>query len=68
MSPEYYMQWLPDELRVEPMNGLSGETVDSLLATGYSLSLKFYMGDVNAVLIDPQTGEVAGSHDLRHEF
>ncbi len=30
------MQWLPDELRVEPMNGLSGETVDSLLAMGYS--------------------------------
>ena len=50
------------------MNGLSGESIDSLLATGYSLSLKFYMGDVNAVLIDPQTGEVAGSHDLRHEF
>lgn len=38
------MQWLPDELRVEPMNGLSGETIDSLLAMGYSLSLKFYMG------------------------
>lgn len=67
-APRVHMQWLPDELRVEPMNGLSGGTVDSLLSMGYSLPLKSYMGDVNAILIDPESGEMTGSHGSRHEF
>ena len=67
-APRVHMQWLPDELRVEPMNGLGGDVVDELHSMGYSLPLKSYMGDVNAILIDPETGAVTGSHDSRHEF
>lgn len=67
-APRVHMQWLPDELRVEPMNGLGGDVVEELRSMGYSLPLKSYMGDVNAILIDPETGAVTGSHDSRHEF
>ncbi|MDY4033193.1 MAG: gamma-glutamyltransferase [Pyramidobacter sp.] len=67
-APRVHMQRLPDELRVEPMNGLSGETVDSLLSMGCSLPLESCMGDVSAILIDPETGEMTGSHDSRHKF
>ena len=63
-APRVHMQRLP----VEPMNGLSGETVDSLLSMGCSLPLESCMGDVSAILIDPETGEMTGSHDSRHKF
>ena len=67
-SPRYHMQWLPDELRIEPENGLTNDDVAKLVGMGYKLSLQPFMGDVNAIMIDPETGEITGSHDTRVEF
>ena len=67
-APRYHMQWLPDELRVEPGNGLSSAEVEKLVGMGYKLTLQPYMGDVNAIMIDPETGKITGSHDTRMEF
>ena len=67
-APRYHMQWLPDELRIEPENGLTNDDVAKLVGMGYKLSLQPFMGDVNAIMIDPETGEITGSHDTRVEF
>ena len=67
-APRYHMQWLPDELRLEPENGLSNAEVEKLVDMGYTLSLQPYMGDVNAIMIDPETGKITGTHDTRMEF
>lgn len=67
-SPRYHMQWLPDELRLEPGNGLSPADIGTLTGMGYTLSLKPFMGDVNAIMIDPETGKITGSHDSRNEY
>ncbi|MBR0185071.1 MAG: gamma-glutamyltransferase [Synergistaceae bacterium] len=67
-APRYHMQWLPDELRIEPENGFTNDDVAKLVGMGYKLSLQPFMGDVNAIMIDPETGEITGSHDTRVEF
>lgn len=67
-APRFHMQWLPDELRIEHDNGLSAADVEALTEMGYKLSLKPYMGDVNAIHIDLRTGKITGSHDSRMEF
>ena len=67
-APRYHMQWLPDELRIEPGNGLSPADIEALVGMGYKLSLQPFMGDVNVIMIDPDTGVITGSHDSRHEF
>ena len=67
-APRFHMQWLPDELRIEHDNGLSASDVEALTEMGYKLSLKPYMGDVNAIHIDLRTGKITGSHDSRMEF
>lgn len=64
-APRLHMQWKPDEIRIEPLNNLSADTQKRLEQMGYKLSEKSYMGDVNAIIIDPSTGEISGSHDPR---
>jgi gamma-glutamyltranspeptidase/glutathione hydrolase len=66
-APRVHMQWLPDELRVEPF-GVVKDVSDKLTGMGYKVSVQEPMGDVNAILIDPETGAVYGSHDPRREF
>ena len=61
------MQWLPDELRVEKY-GVVKDVSEKLTDLGYNVSEQGPMGDVNAILIDPETGAVYGSHDPRREF
>jgi len=64
-APRLHMQWQPDEIRIEPVNDLSAETKAKLAAMGYKLAQKSNMGDVNAIIIDPKTGDISGSHDPR---
>jgi gamma-glutamyltranspeptidase/glutathione hydrolase len=64
-APRIHMQWLPDEIRTEPQNMMSDATKAALAKMGYKLHEQSYMGDVNAIIIDPVTGEVSGSHDPR---
>jgi gamma-glutamyltranspeptidase/glutathione hydrolase len=66
-APRIHMQWLPDELRTEPF-GISKDTASLLTNMGYAVSEQPYMGDVNAIMVDPQSGVMYGSHDPRLEY
>jgi gamma-glutamyltranspeptidase/glutathione hydrolase len=66
-APRVHMQWVPDELRVEP-NGLARDVMDNLKAMGYKVEVRAPMGDVNAIMVDPKTGVIYGSGDPRNEF
>ncbi len=35
---------------------------------GYKITKEPYMGDVNAIMVDPKTGKIIGSMDTRKEF
>lgn len=65
--PRFHMQWLPDEIRIEPFSVVNDVKLN-LEKMGYKLSEQPYMGDVNAILIDPKTGIMTGSMDPRKEF
>ena len=67
MAPRIHMQWLPDELRVEKY-GLSKDVEKALEAMGYTIQVKAPMGDVNAILVDQETGVMYGTGDPRAEF
>ena len=67
-APRFHMQWQPDEIRLEPENGLTEAQKKDLVARGYHLTVKPYMGDVNAIIIDPVSGEMTGSHDSRSDL
>ncbi len=60
--PRIHMQWLPDELRIE-RNSISPDTAAKLEEMGYKLSVKDFMGDVNAIMV--KNGVFYGSHDPR---
>ncbi|WHN18410.1 gamma-glutamyltransferase [Campylobacter jejuni] len=66
-SPRFHMQWLPDEIRTEPF-GIIKDVQNNLEKMGYKITKEPYMGDVNAIMIDPKTGKIVGSMDTRKEF
>lgn len=66
-APRFHMQWLPDEIRTEPF-GIIKDVQNNLEKMGYKITKKPYMGDVNAIMVDPKTGKIVGSMDTRKEF
>ncbi|PAF52592.1 gamma-glutamyltransferase [Helicobacter sp. 13S00477-4] len=66
-APRFHMQWLPDEIRIEKY-GMSKDVEENLNDMDYTIVTKPVMGDVNAILIDPQTHIMYGSGDPRKEF
>jgi gamma-glutamyltranspeptidase/glutathione hydrolase len=64
-APRFHHQWLPDELRVEP--GIPGGVVKELEARGHKVVPIGHVGLVNAIGIDPQTGERLGAADPRNQ-
>lgn len=66
-APRFHMQWLPDELRIEKY-GMTQDVQDNLKKMGYTIVTKSLMGDVNAIVIDPETRVMYGSGDPRKEF
>lgn len=66
-APRFHMQWLPDELRTEPF-GIVKDVQNNLKKMGYKITKEPYMGDVNAILVDPKTRKIIGSTDPRKEF
>jgi gamma-glutamyltranspeptidase/glutathione hydrolase len=66
-APRVHLQWIPDELRIEK-NGLSADTAEKLKAMGYKIQVRANMGDVNAILVDPQSRAFLIASDPRNEF
>ncbi|MCI0663707.1 MAG: gamma-glutamyltransferase [Acidobacteria bacterium] len=75
--PRIHHQWMPDEIRYEPY-GLSPDVIKRLKEMGhkfretrYVMGYRFgsprYMGDVEAVMIEDQTGVRLGASDLRRD-
>jgi gamma-glutamyltranspeptidase / glutathione hydrolase len=66
-APRFHHQWVPDEIRWEP-HGLNADTRRALQAMGHQFREKpeaRFLGNAQAVLIDPQSGLREGAADPR---
>lgn len=64
-APRIHHQWMPDEICVEP-DGFLVETLDDLRARGHNINeLETRWGDVEAILMDPDSGARIGASDSR---
>jgi gamma-glutamyltranspeptidase/glutathione hydrolase len=64
-APRYHHQWLPDTLWVEET--FPEATAQELAARGYQVKRRSWIGQVEAIAIDPQTGERLGAADARRQ-
>jgi gamma-glutamyltranspeptidase/glutathione hydrolase len=64
-APRIHHQWLPDTLYLEG-RGFSAATFASLRAMGHNTAVGGLWSDVQAVMIDPVTGERLGGGDGRY--
>jgi gamma-glutamyltranspeptidase / glutathione hydrolase len=63
-APRFHQQWLPDFVGLEPI--FSDATAKELEARGYKLfPARAWIGQVEAIGIDPNTGERLGAADQR---
>jgi gamma-glutamyltranspeptidase/glutathione hydrolase len=62
-APRFHHQWLPDEVVLE--KEFSPAFEQALNANGYATKRKGHIGLVNAIGIDPQTGDRLGAADPR---
>lgn len=62
-APRFHHQWLPDEVALE--KEFSPAFEQALNARGHATKRRGHIGLVNAVAIDPQTGERLGAADPR---
>jgi gamma-glutamyltranspeptidase / glutathione hydrolase len=66
-SPRIHHQWLPDEIRDEPL-GLSADTRRALEARGHKFATKsFYMSEAQGIMIEDKTGMRLGASDARQD-
>jgi gamma-glutamyltranspeptidase/glutathione hydrolase len=64
-APRFHHQWMPDEIRWEPF-GINRDTRAALERRGHLLAERpAYMGDVQGIMIDPQSGMRLGASDPR---
>jgi gamma-glutamyltranspeptidase / glutathione hydrolase len=64
-APRFHHQWLPDRLLMEKL--FSPEMEQHLNDRGYAIKRQGHIGLVNAIGIDPKTGERCGAADPRDE-
>jgi gamma-glutamyltranspeptidase/glutathione hydrolase len=64
-APRFHHQWLPDTILME--RSFSEAMQDDLKTRGYKLRMVQHIGLVNAIGIDPKTGERCGAADPRDE-
>jgi gamma-glutamyltranspeptidase / glutathione hydrolase len=64
-APRIHHQWLPDELRVEPL-GLDALTITELQRRGHKIQQTAPWGNINAIAITPD-GTLEGAADPRGE-
>jgi len=63
-APRFHQQWMPDEVALEP--GISAEVVQALESRGYKIARnRPWLGKIEAIGIDPVTGERLGVADPR---
>jgi gamma-glutamyltranspeptidase/glutathione hydrolase len=73
-APRFHHQWIPDELHIE--SGIPSSVARELESRGYQLEPTYWfraamrppvqIGQVEAIGIDPDTGERLGAADARH--
>ncbi len=62
-SPRFHHQWLPDQVLMEKL--FSPEMEEQMKARGYEVKRKGHIGLINAIGIDPKSGERCGAADPR---
>jgi gamma-glutamyltranspeptidase / glutathione hydrolase len=62
-APRIHHQWMPDLLYVEET--LPAEVVRALEARGHTVKVRTWIGQVNAIGIDPVSGDRLGAADPR---
>jgi gamma-glutamyltranspeptidase / glutathione hydrolase len=62
-APRFHHQWLPDVLVMEKL--FPSEMEEQMKARGYEVKRTGHIGLVNAISIDPKTGERCGAADPR---
>ncbi len=64
-APRFHHQWMPDSLIVE--QDFPAATAAQLTAMGYNVVKRTWIGEVNAIGIDPKSGERLGAPDPRRQ-
>ena len=64
-APRFHHQWLPDVVVMEKL--FSPEMEEQMKARGYAVKRRGHIGLVNAIGIDPKTGERCGAADPRDD-
>jgi len=64
-APRFHHQWLPDRILIE--RDFSESLESALNARGHATHRVGHMGLVNAIAIDPATGDRLGAADPRHD-
>jgi len=64
-APRFHHQWLPDVVVIEGL--FSAEMEEQMNARGYAVKRRGHIGLVNAIGIDPKTGERCGAADPRDD-
>ncbi|HET7107369.1 MAG TPA: gamma-glutamyltransferase [Candidatus Acidoferrum sp.] len=64
-APRFHHQWLPDEVLMEKL--FSPDMEEQLKARGHTVKRRGHIGLVNAIGIDPKTGERCGAADPRDD-
>jgi gamma-glutamyltranspeptidase/glutathione hydrolase len=62
-APRFHHQWLPDEAWIEIL--FSPQMEEQLKSRGYPVKRRGHLGLINAIGIDPNTGERCGAADPR---
>ena len=66
-APRIHHQWLPDEIREEPL-GLSADTRHALELRGHKFAPNSnYMGDAQGIMLEEKTNMRLGASDARQD-
>ena len=64
-APRFHHQWVPDQILMERL--FPPEMEEEMKVRGYAVKRRGHIGLVNAIGIDPKTGERCGAADPRDE-
>jgi gamma-glutamyltranspeptidase / glutathione hydrolase len=62
-APRFHHQWLPDEIQMEKL--FSPEMEEQMKQRGHAVKRRGHIGLINAIGIDPKSGERCGAADPR---